>query len=256
MPRIGLKLWSTNLNYIPPAQILFAREVFDYIELFVVPGSLGTLTRWQALDIPYVLHAPHSTAGLNPADSSRRQEHIGLVGEVNAYALSLSPEKIIFHPGINGDWQESISQFKVWRKEFPCMFDAVVIENKPRIGLKGEHCLGASVTEMSEILKAAGCGFCLDFGHAICTAVADGLDWKAVVRDFMTLKPVMYHLCDGPLSSKDAHEHFGRGAFDLDFLVSCIEPGRMVTLETKKDFDVSLDDFAEDVEAFKRYASH
>ena len=69
MFKIGLKLWSTNKNYVDEARRLYDAGVFDYIELFSVPDSYSEfINTWKSLDIPYVIHGPHYTTGLNFAD--------------------------------------------------------------------------------------------------------------------------------------------------------------------------------------------
>ena len=58
--KLGLKIWSRNGNYVQPAVDLYEKGMFDYIELFAVPGSASYIEKWENLDIPFVLHAPHS----------------------------------------------------------------------------------------------------------------------------------------------------------------------------------------------------
>lgn len=254
MPKIGLKLWSTNLNYISVARDLFARKVFDYIELFIVPGSLETIVRWKELGVPYILHAPHSVAGFNPADPSIRDSNLGIVKQVDAFFLALSPAFVIFHPGLDGDQREALFQFRSFEDMVPLMYSKVVIENKPQVGLRGERCLGASPEEMRFLLNGTERGFCFDFGHAVCYAVAAGKDWKEVVAEFLMLDPAVYHLCDGFFSIKDAHEHLGSGEFDLSYLIGLVRKDKYLTLETKKDNPDTLDDFVQDVEKMRSYA--
>jgi deoxyribonuclease IV len=254
MFKIGLKLWTTNLHYIQAAQDLFARKVFDYIELFTVPGSLDTILRWKETNIPCVLHAPHSFAGLNPADPSKRDSNMKLVRQVDEFFRVLSPVFVIFHPGLEGDLKEAISQLQSFGDRFPEMYQKVVIENKPQISLRGENCLGASPTEMRSLLDNTRRGLCLDFGHAICYSVAVKRDWRKVIDEFLAMNPVMYHLCDGFLSIKDAHEHLGSGEFDLPYLIRRMEQDKPVSLETRKDSMDSLDDFIEDVRILRQYA--
>lgn len=253
MLKIGLKLWSTNLNYIPDTREIFARKKFDYIELFIVPGSLNTISWWKNLNIPYILHAPHSFVGFNTADSSRRNANLDLVREVNVFFDVLQAELVIFHPGVNGDLQESILQFRFFGERFPEMYQKVVIENKPQVGLREERCIGASPEEMRLILSGTKRGFCLDFGHAICYSLAAGKELKDVLLKFQAMKPVMYHLCDGFFSVKDNHEHIGKGEFDLPYLISFIDHDKRITLEVKKEYPDSLDDFVEDVQRLREY---
>ena len=67
--KIGLKLWSTNTDhYLREAKRLYADRIFDYIELYMVPGSLNTHISWKDLCIPFIVHAPHSAHGINLAD--------------------------------------------------------------------------------------------------------------------------------------------------------------------------------------------
>ena len=74
---IGLKLWSTNTDhYLREAKKLYAEGVFDYIELYVVPESLKCANEWKTLNIPYVIHAPHSAHGINLADKNCEDRNI------------------------------------------------------------------------------------------------------------------------------------------------------------------------------------
>jgi len=256
MPKIGLKLWSTNLKYMPAARDLFERKMFDYIELFTVLGSQETISQWKELGIPFVLHAPHSTAGLNPADRDQREANIESVRQLARFFDALSPAFVIFHPGVGGGIEESILQFRSFGERFPLMYQKIIIENKPLVGLRDEKCLGASPEEMLFLLDGTGRGLCLDFGHAICYSVAAAKDWKAVVADFLAMRPAMYHFCDGLFSVKDDHRHLGTGKFDLPYLFGLIERDKRITLETNKDHSELLDDFLQDVQRLRVYAGN
>ena len=252
MIRIGLKVWSTNLNYIPIVRDLFARKIFDYVELFTVPGSMATIVHWKESQIPFVLHAPHSAAGLNPGDCSCKDANLELVAQVDAFFQSLSPEFVIFHPGVNGTVEESIKQFSQFGRRFPNMYEKTVIENKPKVGVNNEDCLGASVEEMRMLLQETGRGFCFDSTHAICYAQSAQLPWKNVLNDFLLLKPSMFHVCDGKYAPKDAHYHLGDGEFDLAYIIGMLPSSAVVSLETPKDSKDNLNDFIRDVDVFRR----
>ncbi len=248
MPKIGLKLWSTNVQYIPVARALFVRKVFDYIELFVVPGSIETIPQWKALGILYVLHAPHSAVGLNPAKPELRNMNIELVRQVDTFFSALNPEFVIFHPGIDGNLKESISQFCFFGERFPSMYQKVVIENNPQIGVNDERCLGASPEEIRLLCEGARCWFCLDFGHAICYAAAFRQSWKSVVNDFLKYAPVIFHISDGDVMGvKDQHEHLGDGNYNLEWIIGRLPKDSLLTVETRKDSEVYLNDFEQDV---------
>lgn len=246
--KIGLKLWSTNEHYIPAACDLFARKVFDYIELFTVPGSVATIPQWKRLGIPYVLHAPHSGVGLNLADPDLRETNTELVSQVDKFFFALSADFVIFHPGVNGDLKESISQFCSFGKLFPEMYRKVVIENNPQLGLNDEQCLGALPVEMRKLNQDTGLGFCFDFVHAICSAKSNNLKWEALAKDFLALSPVIYHVSDSDYAEKDSHQHLGSGELDLPKIIKMLPVDCLVTLETPKNSQNDLDDFIQDTE--------
>jgi len=255
MLNIGLKIWSTNLYYIPIVKDLYARKIFEYIELFIVPGSSSHLGYWSSLGIPYILHAPHSYAGLNMADKARREENHQLVSQVNIYFKDLNPQWVIFHPGILFDINEAISQINSFKKDFPRLMAKSVIENKPAIGLNGENCVGSSAIEIKKVIASTGLGFCFDIGHAICAAASEKRPWKEVLEEFFLLDPDMYHLSDSHYGEKDMHLHLGAGQFDLDYIIKRLPANATISLETPKDSKENLDDFKKDTEFLKEYAT-
>jgi endonuclease IV/RimJ/RimL family protein N-acetyltransferase len=220
--------------------ILCKKGVFDYIELFIKPGSSKKfLSQWTDMDIPFVLHAPHSYAGLNLSVGSCESSNKRLVDEVESFREALNPSKIIFHPGIIGTIDETIRQISLLKKEYEKLFDVAVIENKPKLGLKGELCVGSSPEEIAMIMNDTDVGFCFDVGHSIYYAKVAKLEYKDVVNKFLCLKPDLYHLSDGCVDSEiDMHLNFGEGNFDLDWIASRIPSEARLTIETKNcDYD-------------------
>lgn len=247
--KIGLKIWSTNQNYLSSIKALKGGGMIDYIELFVAPDSTEDHIRiWEDLNVPFLLHAPHSYAGLNFSDEECEQKNRLLIDKVKLFMLSLRAKKIIFHPGINGAVEETIRQINMFNNEFPDVFDKTVIENKPKIGLGNEECLGASSEELSRIMKETGCGLCFDIGHAICYASWARQPWEAVMGQFLKLKPEVFHLSDGDMDAvTDDHRHFGEGNYDLHRILSKVPDGSYLSIETHKDSKENLDDFVRDV---------
>lgn len=253
MPKIGLKLWSTNDFYIKPAMELYNQKVFDYIELYVVPGSAAQyLNEWRKLALPFILHAPHAGAGFNFSLESCSLENNRLIKEVNVFKEALNPKKIIFHPGVNGSLEETIRQIKFFKEEFPDFFKLVVIENKPKIGVNGESCMGSSPSEIRAILDETKLGFCFDMGHAICYAAWKRVEYENVVDEFIGFKPTMYHISDGDFHSHvDMHLNFRKGNFDLKKLIPKIPQHACVSIETDKPSKLDLNSFKEDVSYFR-----
>jgi deoxyribonuclease IV len=246
---LGLKIWSTNLAYLEPAQALFNLDVFQYIELFVVPGSINTVNVWRNVRIPFILHAPHSYSGFNLSLSERFHDNAILMKEVEMFRLALSPAMVIFHPGINGSIEETIRQLQAFKKNgFSQLISIGFVENKPKVGIHGELCVGYEPLTIKEIMESTSMGFCLDFGHAVCTAVSLALDWRLFIGSFLTLKPGIVHLSDGLRDSEtDQHLNIGAGNFDLKWFLRQLQPEIPISIETKKASKIDLSDFEQDV---------
>jgi len=247
--KIGLKLHSTNVALIPTAIKLKKEGFLDYIELYIVPDSYEkTIDAWKGLDIPYIIHAPHSYSGLNFSIKDYEVKNRYLIGEVDSFRKALKPAKIIFHPGIQGSTNETIRQILLIKKDFPELFDLAIIENKPKIGLKGEVCVGSSPEEIKRIIVETGIGFCLDIGHAIYYSSWANLQYENVIDSFLVLKPHVFHLSDGDMNSKiDLHLNLGAGNFELTTILQKIPREACITIETNKDLAMNLKDFELDV---------
>ncbi|MDD5676267.1 MAG: TIM barrel protein [Chitinivibrionales bacterium] len=252
--RIGLKLWSTDEWYVQPAQELFKKKVFDYIELFTEPNSFKHYgSQWKDIGIPFVLHAPHSMQDFNLSLQDHQCKNKTYCEEIQLYVKLLHPDFVIFHPGIIGTAQETVRQINLLKIEFPDIFKKALLENKPKIGLNHERCIGADPEELKEIIEQTQTGFCLDFGHAICYAASEGLDYQAAINRFLQYSPSIFHLYDGLTTSfNDGHMHLGTGNFDLSWLVENIPHKASVTIETIKNSKTGLKDFEIDVAAFRK----
>jgi endonuclease IV len=253
MPKLGLKLWSTNTTYANISLELHQKRVFDYIELYVVPGTKKIcLDQWKEKSFSYILHAPHDCSGFNLSLRSWESRNRLLIEEVESFRVALKPMMIIFHPGIHGFIHEITRQILLFKKDYPGLFNIAVIENLPKIGIKGEICLGASPEEIERLMHETGLGFCLDIGHAICYAAWAGVEWRNVIDQFMRLNPNMFHLSDGNVNSQtDLHLSFGEGNYELSSIIKRLPSQAYVSIETKKNSKLNLNDFEKDVVYFK-----
>lgn len=248
MFRFGLKLWSNNDNYLKEALRLYEKGVYQYIEIYMLPETeRKMIDMWKGLNVPYIVHAPHFRQGLNLAKRESTDMNRKLIGETIKFADSLSAENIIVHPGIAGDIKETARQLKEINEP------RLLVENKPYYALDdGLICNGATVKEIKFILNNVGIGFCLDIGHAFCTANAIKADPMEYMKEFMEFKPVMYHLTDGDYFSEyDRHDHIGKGSYDIKSILKLIPHGKMITVETVKDAKDTLADFEEDIKAIE-----
>lgn len=247
--KIGLKIWSTNDYYFSQAQSLYALDVFDYVELFVVPHSSQYIDLWKRLGIPIILHAPHEMAGLNFAMPSYQNQNMILLDIVEEYRLALEPSIIIFHPGHSGIVDETIKQINVGSQHYPNMFEIAVIENIPQFGLNHEVCVGYDYDSLKKIIDQTDIGFCFDVAHAIVSSASEMVSWKEKLDQLLVLSPKIFHLSDGEYGSIiDKHLHLGEGDFDLSYILKKINSEQsMVSLETPKNNQVDLKDFELDV---------
>jgi len=243
MQKFGLKLWSTNTDfYYEEAKKLHAQGWFDYVELYVVPGTLETLAQWAKLDIPFTIHAPHFAHGFNLAKKEKEQSNLKIYNEVKAFADELNPDYIIFHGGIDGCIKETARQLAAFNEP------RALIENKPFKAIPnkmgGEFCRGYNPEEIKFVIDKAGCGFCLDFGHATCAGRSLQQD---LLPEFLELKPKMFHITDLEDSEYDSHLHFGAGVLNIKGLLQTLPENAKITIETNKNSKENLDDFIEDI---------
>ena len=257
--KIGLKLWSLNENYISPARELFELGVYDYIELYAVPNSLNMISKWKSLakdcGVKFAIHAPHFSSGLDFSNPNKLNDNLNLCEEVKVYQNELEALYTIFHPGIGGKLKESIRQMKMIKNL------KFAIENKPYIVPIGSDnnafCVGGTYEDIKEILSEVGCDFCLDAGHALCSANYQGLNPYDYITKFNTLKPTIYHISDNDQEAKfDAHLHFGDGSIDITRILSILRGGEFLAIETIKDSKENLDDFMKDSNYLKDIISN
>ena len=252
---IGLKVWSTNLdNYAKEALRLYENGYCSYVELYAVPGTFEeTAAGWKSLNIPFTLHCPHFAHGFNLGKSELKDNNRKIFDEVRRFADLLNVDFIIIHGGIGGEVEETAKQLKDLNEP------RALIENKPYKAVPviapGKTCVGYS-PEQIELIKdeSSGCGFCLDFNHAICAANSFKLDYIDYLKKFMSLKPDMFHLSDLPdeKTEYDGHFHLGEGKLDLKSLMQFMNKDSKVSLETAKNSRTSLEDFIKDSEYYSK----
>lgn len=247
MHNIGLKLWSTNTDYyFEEAKRLYTEKIFSYIELYVIPGTTETIEKWKALEIPINIHCPHFLNGFNLADISKRDKNRDIYDQVKLFADELSSDYIVFHGGVDGDIEETAQQLQSFNDS------RAIIENKPyrpRPDISTGICRGATIEEIQYLISRVSCGFCLDIGHAICSANSQKIDIWNYVEKFNKLNPRVYHLTDlyDINSEYDTHAHLGHGQMNIQKALTFIKKNSKLTVETEKSNKADLRDFEEDV---------
>ena len=242
MRKFGVKLFSDNFIKCPELTRscidLIQKGVFDYLELMALPNSFED-TKKQASEMvkgkmQVVVHAPHSSQGMNTGDKDAYQNNRHLLESAQRFADLLEAEIIILHAGNNPQERyldETIRQFKLINDE------RIAVENLP------QYCPiyktlfhGTSPQEMARIKAETGCKFCYDFCHGICASNSFGRDRYEDMKAYVALKPDMYHLCDNDWDGMDdGHMHYGEGSYNLAKIVSYIDKDGIVTMETGRD---------------------
>lgn len=245
---IGLKVWSSNTNYIPEILRIHNQGSFDYLELYSIPDTYdATIHKWQTIPVPFVVHGPHACHSMNLSKKESLENNKKLFQSAKNFADTLKSPYIILHPGIMGSIDETISQIKGLKD------DRIVLENNPLIGINGEACVCSTPEEMSMAMKATECGFCLDIGHAICSANAHKSDPIKYLNGFLKLSPAIFHLSDGNIKGKkDEHLHFGEGSYPLAKIMELLPENARITIETPKTLSDNLGSFAEDVKLLRK----
>lgn len=251
--KLGLKLWSINTdNYLEEAKKLYEEGWFDYIELYVVPNTLETISKWKNLcidlNIPFTLHAPHFINDINLADKSKEKYNTEVFKQVEEFSNELNAAYTVVHSGIEGNIDETIRQLKIIQPK------KMLIENKPFVAPLRDNrvCRGANIEEISKVINEIGCKFCLDVGHAICTANTLKIEPYEYVKQFNQLNPTCYHLSDNFIDSEiDKHLNFGQGNYDFKKIFDIINTNKNIAIETNKKSKENLDDFVEDVKWLK-----
>lgn len=251
----GLKLWSINTDfYLEEARRLYEKSVYSYIELYAVPRTLNRIEKWKTLDIPFVIHCPHSSHGFNLASKEYESENLKIFEETRLYADALNAKLIVVHGGIGGDINETARQFTLLNDS------RAIIENKPYLPILPPDyapttCRGYDRNEIETVIKSAGCGFCLDFVHAVCSANSLKIDIYEHIKNFMALNPAMYHLSNvSELDSEyDSHIHLSDGKLKIGRLLAGLPDNARITLETEKECVDSLSDFEADILQAKKY---
>lgn len=235
---VGLKVWSINFEYQNSIRRIIENQCCDFIELYAVPDTFhSSLDFWKQFPIPYIIHAPTTQHNLNPALSGNEALNRKLFQESRDFYHELQANYLIVHPGMGGDITATIKFLK------SIAFDGLLVENKPYRSLDDRTCIGFSPVQIGRIMQECGTGFCLDFGHAIKSAVSLGQSYWRLLEEFNQLDPQVYHLADGRTDTEmDEHLNLGHGDYTIPELVSLIKPGAYLTLETSK----SEEDFYEE----------
>ncbi len=226
--KYGLKLWSIDKKELfREAAQLFEKKEIDFLELYIVPNSfvLGESDTLNMLkDIPTILHAPHMEHGFDVFILDDSKIEI-FKKQVIKTADFLNSKFIVVHAALGDsqkDFEENIKKINDPR---------LLIENMTKIGLENEICFAHSYLQL-KLIKDSGFNLCLDFSHAIKSAIAQNIDYKEFIERLISeLNPAYFHICNGKINIlKDEHRDLFDGEFDLKWIKNIL-----FKLEEEKD---------------------
>lgn len=216
MIRYGIKLWSINKNYFDKALELFKLGEIDFVEIYIVPDSFNLDELKILKEIPTVIHSPHFDHNFNIFNLDKSKIEL-FKNQVIKTADFLNGQFIILHAGV-GKSEE------IFKENAAKIYDKrILIENMPRVALDDRICFGYSLEQLKYI-KKHGLDICLDFTHAIKSAVSQNLDYKKFINSLLNeLKPYYFHICGGEKNKeKDEHLNLFEGDFDLKWIKKII----------------------------------
>ena len=242
----GLKLWSTNTQLLEQAEEIIKKDLFQYIELSIVPDT--EISPFLSYHLPCCIHITTDLHGVNIAS---QKSHVYTSREIECcmkWADNLDAHNLILHPGV-GEMDDALNFLKTLDD------DRILIENMPRSGLDGEKMVGYSPDQI-EKLMGNHFGFCLDLNHAMKASAGLRVPQEELIRDFMQLQPEMFHISDGHgFNEIDEHLPIGSGDYDMPALLGHVRDSRLpvMTLETPRTDLTSLSEDLINLDAIKHF---
>lgn len=181
--------------------------------------------------------------GDNPADKTKEKENISSINFARKVADIIKSNRIILHAGIIANSNCSEKNAIAFVKSLND--NRIIIENLPKV--KSLNFLCATPEETKKFMEKANVGLCLDINHAIETAICIGRDYKELIKEFIKLKPAMYHLGGQRFDKGDdgriiSHLSFHDSDVGLKEILKLLPEDAEITLETEPDIEKTEND--------------
>ena len=245
MKKFGFKFFSTNFQKAP-VQIKAAAEfILAQPDMFAEVTALEETSAEEFARIKAIfggaevrIHA--SYIGFDAGNREMERQNQKVLAVAQKAADIFAAKTIVVHAGYGHTKQhleEAARQFKLFADE------RIMVENLPYYDNNGDELLGNTAEDIAYIMNESGCGFCFDFSHAICSALALKIDVEKFLQSLFALKPNVYHMCDGDLKvMQDVHWHFGNGNYPLKhYLNDYTDENAYITMETGAGFEAEND---------------
>ncbi len=244
--KLGLKLWSSNLQWFAEAKERFLRQEFDFLELYVVPNTFNPEKLSLLREIPVNIHVPIEEEFNLLAE---REKNFTVMEEAQKFADFFDSEYIIVHPG-------RAENFDIPKDNWKLLQDSrIIVENVPLKPIGGGIPLqGYNYEQLLELMQKSGRGFCLDFSHALKAAKSLNVNPYQFTEKLLSLHPTVFHVVGGHLGiEEDEHLNLWEGDFDWKWIKQKIleSSSKRVVLEVPKTGN-SLENDIKNVDWFRR----
>jgi len=191
--------------------------------------------------VPIVIHSQHKVFGINNADKSRYDKNLESLKVAIDLANQTNSNKIIVHPGEVDKNDKDNSSEKNSEDLIKSLNDKrIIIENMPYYN--GSP-LCSKPKDMKRYLKNTKTKMCFDVNHAISSALSLKENYLEIMKEFIKLKPVHYHLGGQKIKEKDiTHLHFDESEINLQEIIKTLPKNAEITLEVGIDIKKTDDD--------------
>lgn len=237
-------------------------EIVDFIEIYFGRNRIP-LEDVRRLDTRWIVHGPHISQGVN--FSNLTEDGARIFKESIELARDVGAKYVITHSGFakkNEDKEKSVEtmiektlEMKDFAREnsVELLIENLMPEDFSPMA-KGwdtvpHYYSVCTPEETKSMMKKTGLDFVFDFSHAFMASKYHKLDYKKFMEDFVSLGPIMFHICDSKVSEKvELHLPLGQGDYDIDFFASLIG-GKDVTLEISSSIGglPTLEDFTSSI---------
>lgn len=233
--KIGIKIYED----VSKEHIKELSKHIDFIELYA--GIDYEYDFLRDFDKPVVIHVAHYRKDkVNFVNPERESHNKKALKNAIRLADKFRSNKIIFHPQLSENENCTLDSLCSFIKH---NYDKrLLLENMPSSS-RGEDLLCRSYEDINKVLVATKVGFCLDIAHAYSYAIKEKKDGKELIKTFISLKPLHFHISDVSIpTGNDEHLHFGRGGIDIPMIKSIIPVDSDITIETDNEIEEQIKD--------------
>ena len=219
--KIGVKTFS-NYEYLKH----FEKDV-DFFEVQAIESVNYDFLK--KITLPIVIHAQHQSFNINLADKKLSDINRSSVEYAKKIADMAKSNKIIQHPGALVSKDCSIETAIDFIDSIPDK--RILIENL----IPKEKGLCCTPEETKDFLKMTNRRFIFDINHAIESAVFYKKDYMEMIKQFLELRPMHFHIGGQIIEKGITHIGFYESTIPIKEILALFPKDAEITLETTTD---------------------